>query len=106
MRWGGGGELQLSLKVVYVAQEANLISSPFGQSSVPKHAEGRQQPPHVISGFCGEWVYGEGTEAGFCSIMHYNKSQGPVVYCGKLLRLRPKWFGLKEKILGACWAKP
>lgn len=57
-------------------------------------------PPHVISGSCGAksggWVYGASTETGFCSIMHYHKSQGPVVYCGKLLRLWPKWFGHKE----------
>lgn len=40
----------------------------------------------------------EGTEAGFGSIMHDNKSQRAVVYCGKLLRLRPKRFGHKEKL--------
>lgn len=44
----------------------------------------------------GEEVCREGTETGFCSIMHNNNSQRPVVYCGKLPRLWPKWFGHKE----------
>lgn len=39
-----------------------------------------------------------GAETGFCSIMHDNKSQRPVVYCGKLLRLWPKMIRPQGKI--------
>ena len=78
------------MRVVHVAQEANFISSLC--SSLDKSSGAQKRvgvPPHIIGGFCGAisggLVYREGTETGFCSIMHDNKSQRPVVYCGKLL---------------------
>lgn len=104
--WGGGE--QLRMWAVYVAQEANFFCSLFNSLDSRLHTS-MQKPSNnshissvvLVESVCvcggGRGVYRKGTETGFCSIMHDNKSQRPMVYCGKLLRLWPKWFGHKEK---------
>lgn len=82
-----GAEEQLIVCGVYVAREANLEGRQYTSMQQPGNL------PHISSVvflFGGGLVCTEGTGTGFCSIMHDNKSQRPVVYCGKLLRLWPK----------------
>lgn len=77
--------------VVFVAQEANFISSLCYSLDGRQHAS-TQEHRKVCVCLC-VW----GGAFWFCSIVHNNNSQRTMEYYVKLLRLWPKWFGHKEK---------
>lgn len=104
-RFGGGGGDSWGWELFMLLKRQNFICSLRNSLDSRQHTNTPElcNIPHISSvGFFlggGEGlVHRAGTETGFCSIMHDNKSQRPVVYCGKLLRLWPKMIRPQGKI--------